>query len=57
MENAEIIEKLAHVEERAKSNTKRIDSLEAEVADNRKLTATIKEIANEMKHMREDMIL
>lgn len=49
------IERLVEVEQRSKSNTKRIDGIEAEVADNREMTIAVKEIANEMKHMREDM--
>lgn len=50
----EIIEKLAHLEERAKSNTKRIDEVEQEVKENRELTVAVKEIATEMKHLREE---
>ncbi len=50
----EIIEKLAHLEERAKSNTKRIDEVEQEVKENRELTVAVKEIATEMKYLREE---
>lgn len=50
----EIIEKIAHLEERAKSNTKRIDEVEQEVKENRELTVAVKEIATEMKHLREE---
>ena len=55
MENTEIIEKLAHIEERAKSNTKRIDALENKVENIYELTISVKEIATEMKAMREDV--
>ena len=55
MENKEIIEKLAHIEERAKSNTKRIDALENKVENIYELTISVKEIATEMKAMREDV--
>lgn len=50
----EIIEKVAHIEERAKSNTKRLDEVEQEVKENRELTVAVKEIATEMKHLREE---
>ncbi len=55
MENTEIIEKIAHIEERAKSNTKRIDTLENKVENMYELTISVKEIATEMKAMREDV--
>ena len=54
MENTEIIERLVSVEEARKSNTKRIDELELEMKDNRELTIAVKEIATEMKHLREE---
>ena len=54
MENTEFIEKLIATEERAKSNTKRIDEVEQEVKENRELTVAVKEIATEMKHLREE---
>lgn len=54
MENMDLIEKVAHLEERAKSNTRRIDEIEAEVKENRELTVAVKEIATEMKHLREE---
>lgn len=54
MENTDTIERLISTEERAKSNTKRIDGLETEVKENRELTIAVKEIATEMKHLREE---
>ncbi len=54
MENTEFIEKLIATEERAKSNTKRINEIEQEVKENRELTVAVKEIATEMKHLREE---
>lgn len=50
----EIDLKVAHLEEREKSNTKRIDEIEKEVKENRELTIAVKEIATEMKHLREE---
>lgn len=50
----EIDLKVAHLEEREKSNTKRIDEIEAEVKENRELTIAVKEIATEIKHIREE---
>ena len=50
----EIIEKIAHLEEKAKSNTKRIDEVEQEVKENRELTMAVKEIATEIKYLREE---
>lgn len=54
MENTEFIERLVETEQRSKSNSKRIDEVEAEVKENRELTVAVKEIATEMKHMREE---
>lgn len=54
MENSELIEKVAHLEEREKSNTKRIDSVENKVENIHNLTLSVREIATEMKAMRED---
>lgn len=45
---------LAHLEEREKSNTHRIDKLEEEVSEIKDLTIAVKEIATETKHMREE---
>ena len=49
------IENLIETEQRSKSNTKRLDSLEEKVEDIHNLTLSVKEIATEMKMMREDM--
>ncbi len=54
MQDTELIEKMAHLEEREKSNTKRIDEIEVEIKENRELTIAVKEIATEMKHLREE---
>ena len=54
MENTELIERLVETEQRSKSNSKRIDEVEAEAKENRELTVAVKEIATEMKHMREE---
>lgn len=54
MENTELIERLVETEQRSKSNSKRIDEIETEVKENRELTVAVKEIATEMKHMREE---
>ena len=54
MENTEFIERLVETEQRSKSNSRRIDEIEAEVKENRELTVAVKEIATEMKHMREE---
>lgn len=45
---------VAHLEEREKSNTHRIDKLEEEVSEIKDLTIAVKEIATETKHMREE---
>lgn len=54
MEDKELIERLVETEQRSKSNTKRLDDVEAEVKENRELTVAVKEIATEMKHIREE---
>lgn len=54
MESTEFIERLVETEQRSKSNSKRIDEVETEVKENRELTVAVKEIATEMKHMREE---
>ena len=51
----ESIEKLQEIEDRSKSNLKRLDKLESKVEDIHNLTISVKEIANETKMMREDM--
>lgn len=48
------VEELIEFKERCKSNSKRIDELEVEVKENRELTVAVKEIATEMKHLREE---
>lgn len=54
MENTEIIERLFETEQQSKSNTKRLDEMEIEIKENRELTVAVKEIATEMKYLRED---
>ena len=53
--NKEEIEKLTETSDRSKSNTKRLDKLENKVDSLYELTLSVKEIATEMKAMREDM--
>lgn len=55
MEEKELIERLVEVEQRAKSNTKRLDEHDAKLEDIHDLTYAVKELANETKHMREDV--
>lgn len=55
MEDTELREKVAHLEEREKSNTKRIDTLENKVEDIHELASSVKLMASEMKAMREDV--
>lgn len=43
------------VEERAKSNTKRLDEVEAEMKETSSLVTAIKELAVETKYMRTDL--
>ena len=50
----EIDLKVAHLEEREKSNTKRIDVLENRIENIYDLTLSVREIATEMKAMREE---
>lgn len=54
MQDTDLIEKVAHLEEREKSNTKRIDVVENKVENIYNLTLSVREIATEMKAMRED---
>ena len=54
MQDTELIEKVAHLEEREKSNTKRIDAVENKVENIYDLTLSVREIATEMKAMREE---
>jgi len=55
MENTDLREKVAHIEEREKSNTKRIDSLEVKLEDIHDLASSVKLMASEMRAMREDV--
>lgn len=54
MQEKEYVERLIETEQRSKSNMKRLDEVEAEVKENRELTIAVKEIATEMKHLREE---
>ncbi len=47
--------KIQENEDRSKSNTKRIDEIEIEQKSQRDLIVSVKELATEVKHMREDM--
>lgn len=49
------LERLVAVEERAKSNTKRLDEAERKIEDIHDLTYSIKELATETKRLREDV--
>ena len=49
------VERLVAVEERAKSNTKRLDEAERKIEDIHDLTYSIKELATETKRLREDV--
>lgn len=53
--NREDIERLQELDDRSKSNSKRLDKLEPKVEDIHNLTIAVKEIATETKLMREDM--
>lgn len=55
MEDIVLREKVAHLEERAKSNTHRIDNLEEKVEDIHELASSVKLLASETKAMREDV--
>ena len=52
MEEKELIERLVQVEQRAKSNTKRLDEHDEKLEDIHDLTYAVKELANETKLMR-----
>ena len=49
------LERLVAVEERSKSNTKRIDIAERKIEDIHDLVFSVKELAVEIKQMREDI--
>lgn len=51
----EYIKNIIETESRSKSNTKRLDTLESKVEDIHNLTLSVREIATEMKMMREDV--
>lgn len=58
MENMNMLEfehRLTEVEQRAKSNTKRLDECEDSMKENSSLIGAIKELATETKYMREDL--
>ena len=55
MEDTEVREKVAHLEERAKSNSHRLDTLENKVEDIHELASSVKLLASETKAMREDV--
>lgn len=55
MEEKELIERLVQVEQRSKSNTKRIDEHDSKLEDIHDLTYAVKELATETKLMREDV--
>ena len=55
MDEKELIERLVQVEQRSKSNTKRIDEHDEKLEDIHDLTYAVKELANETKLMREDV--
>lgn len=54
MQEAEVVERLVENEQRSKSNSKRLDSIENKVENIYDLTLSVREIATEMKAMRED---
>lgn len=54
MDNTELIERVARLEQNDKSAQHRLDEIEEEVKENRELTIAVKEIATEMKHLREE---
>ena len=51
----DIEHRLSAVEERSKSNTKRLNEAEADIKENTTLISAIKELAIEIKYMREDL--
>lgn len=54
-EKIEIEHRLTEVEDRAKSNTKRLDEHHEKIKENTDLIGAIKELAIETKYMREDL--
>lgn len=55
LNNEEIIERITSAEERGKSNTKRIDTLELTVQDIHTLARSVAVLAQQMKTMNEDL--
>ena len=55
MQEKELIERLVQVEQRSKSNTKRLNEHDEKLEDIHDLTYAVKELANETKLMREDV--
>lgn len=55
MEEIELIQRLTTLEDRTKSNTHRIDSLEEKVENIHELATSVKLLASETKAMREDV--
>ena len=55
MEEKELIERIVQVEQRSKSNTIRLDEHDKKLEDIHELVYSVKELANETKHMREDV--
>lgn len=51
----EYLERLVEVEQRSKSNTKRLDEDERKIEDIHSLALSIRDIATEVKLMREDL--
>jgi hypothetical protein len=54
MQDTKVVERLVENEQRSKSNSKRLDSIENKVENMYDLTLSVREIATEMKAMRED---
>lgn len=55
MEERDYIQRLVQVEDRAKSNSRRIDVLDEKVEDIHELASSVKLLASETKAMREDV--
>lgn len=55
MDEKEIEHRLTELKQRAKSNQHRIEEHDKEIKDLRNLISTIKELATEVRYMREDL--
>lgn len=55
MNDADLEHRLTEVENRSKSNTHRLDQHDKKLADITDLVLSVKELALELKHMREDL--